>query len=380
MKVLVGYRVPSGEPLYLEKLHHIMITGVTQWAGKTTALEALISRSGLRAITFLTKPEEQAFEGHKLPLFFKERSDWQYVESLISATLREDQRFNRSFIIKACRGTKTLREVWAKIKMEKDAAKPGSFVDGVWTNLDAYMEIVCPEIETYEFSDELKLTDGLNVMDLTTMSDEMQALVIRAVLEKLVEDRTKDIITVIPEGWKFIGKVYTPVQFIAEKIIRQGASSRVYLWNDSQDISGIQGTIRSQFGIWMLGVQRYEHEVERTLRAIPLEKKPKKSDVMNLKTGEFIVCTRTEVAKVYVQPSWLPDEVAQRIARGEIESDSAEVQMFREAKSGAAKVAVTLLGALGEGFRQAKEKEEDWTPVARAWRDVRERAEEALAK
>ena len=360
MKLLVGFKVPSGEPFYLERLHHLMCTGITQWAGKTTALDAMIERSGFRAITFLTKPEEQTFTGHDLPLFFRERSDWQYVESLISAALREDQRFNRSFIIKATRGTTTLRDVWDNIKEFKKTAR--GFVEGVYTNLDAYMEIVIPQIERYTFSKSLRLEDGLNVMNLQGMSDEMQALVIRAVLEQLLEAGFKDVIVVIPEGWKFIGKTYTPVQFIAEKMIRQGASSKIFLWNDSQDISGIQGAIRSQFGIWMLGVQRYEHEVERTIKAIPLETKPKKSDVMGLETGEFIVCTRKEVEKVYVLPSWLPEEVGAKVATGELAADSDEVQHYK-AEYQAEKHPDTLARPGDEQLILTSENEEDLTDL-----------------
>jgi len=360
LKILVGYRVPSGEPFYLERLHHIMVTGITQWAGKTTALEALIARSGLRAVTCVTKPEEHGFEGHNLPLFFKERADWQYVESLISATLREDQRFNRSFIIKTSRGATSLREVWDNIRKAKEGARDGSFVEGVYTNLDAYMEIVVPQIEKYEFSQVLKVGPGLNVMDLSEMSDEMQALVIRSVIEQLVDDKEQDIIVIIPEAWKFIGETYTPVQFIAEKLIRQGASSRIYEWVDSQNLSGIKGATRSQVGIWMLGIQRYEHEVERTLKAVPIENKPKKSDIMALKTGEFIICTRRDVAKVYVQPSWLPAELAVKVARGELESDSDEVQSFKKNVPQLKAAAV---------FKKAVE-EEDWSEVVRRVEEV----------
>jgi hypothetical protein len=356
MKVLVGYQVPSGEPFYLNRLHHIMITGITQWAGKTTALEALVKRSGLRAVAFVTKPEEQTFDGRPLPLYFRERADWQYVESLISATLREDQRFNRSFIIKASRGCRTLREVWENIRRAKAEARSGSFLEGVYTNLDAYMEIVVPQIERYTFSGDIVLADGLNVMDLSDMTDEMQALIIRSVMEKLVEAREKDVIVIIPEAWKFIGEHYTPVQFIAEKLIRQGASSRVFVWNDSQNLSGISGAIRSQVGIWFLGVQRYEHEVERTVRAVPLENKPRKTDIMKLKTGEFFVCTRADVAKVYVQPSWLPSEIAVKVATGELEPDSDEVQRYKPVTS--------VLPTLARS-RSNDGGEEDWSDIER---------------
>ena len=362
MKILVGYRVPSGEPFYLERHHHLIITGITQWAGKTTALEALISRSGLRAMTFLTKPDEQEFTGHELPVYFRERADWQYVESLISATLREDQRFNRSFIIKATRGCSTLREVWENIRAEKAESRKGSFLEGVYTNLDAYMEIVVPQIERFEFSKDLKLGDGLNVMDLREMSDEMQALVIRSVLEAL--QKFHDVVVVVPEAWKFIGTTKTPVTYEAEKLIRQKAAGGVYLWPDSQNLMGVDENVRSQVGIWFLGIQRYEHEVERTVRAVPLEKKPRKTDIMNLKTGEFIVCTRKDVEKVYVQPSWLPGEMAVRVARGELEPDSEEVQSLKEnaPRLEAAKV-----------FKQAVEVWEDLTDVMKRIEEVEAR-------
>ena len=42
-------------------IRHMAVTGQTQEAGKTTALEALIARSGLRAVTFVTKRGEGSF-------------------------------------------------------------------------------------------------------------------------------------------------------------------------------------------------------------------------------------------------------------------------------------------------------------------------------
>ena len=47
-KSLLGFQVDSGESVYVG-VHHLAIFGMTQLSGKTTALEALISRSGLRA-------------------------------------------------------------------------------------------------------------------------------------------------------------------------------------------------------------------------------------------------------------------------------------------------------------------------------------------
>ena len=116
------------------------------------------------------------------------------------------------------------------------------------------------------------------------------------------------------------------------------------------------------FGIWMLGVQRYEHEVERTIKAIPLETKPKKSDVMGLETGEFIVCTRKEVEKVYVLPSWLPEEVGAKVATGELAADSDEVQHYK-AEYQAEKHPDTLARPGDEQLILTSENEEDLTDL-----------------
>src|SRR5207244_2772979 len=58
----LGFEVGPGTPVAIP-LKHLAITGQTQEAGKTTALEALITRSKLRALTFVTKRGEGAFTG-----------------------------------------------------------------------------------------------------------------------------------------------------------------------------------------------------------------------------------------------------------------------------------------------------------------------------
>jgi len=47
-RILLGFEVGSGESVFLP-LHHLAIFGMTQLSGKTTTLEALISRSDLKA-------------------------------------------------------------------------------------------------------------------------------------------------------------------------------------------------------------------------------------------------------------------------------------------------------------------------------------------
>lgn len=94
--IKLGYETETGKVIKIEP-SHVIVTGITQKSGKTTTLEALIKRSGYRAIVFKTKIGETGFsEGTIIPPYFKEKSDWQYVSALLEATLKEKLKFERS--------------------------------------------------------------------------------------------------------------------------------------------------------------------------------------------------------------------------------------------------------------------------------------------
>src|SRR5437867_799864 len=100
MNIHLGYEVGTGKPVEIP-LGHLCVTGQTQLSGKTTTLEALIDRSKLTAISFVTKRGEGRFENsHRIPPFFRQRADWQFVAGLLEATLREKLKFQRPWIMK----------------------------------------------------------------------------------------------------------------------------------------------------------------------------------------------------------------------------------------------------------------------------------------
>ena len=331
-EIKFGYEIPSGEEVYIP-LHHTIITGVTQQAGKTTALEGMIARSKLTAIAFRIKRGEIGFTtiGRRIQPVFRERADWRYVESIIEAIMREPQRYNRAQIIKACRGAKTLRDVWERIKFQLAKVREGSYLESVYTNLDAYLQIVVPRIEQMNFAKTLDLKPGINVVDMSGWEPELQYLVLASVIEEVHENH-RNVVVVIPEAWEFIPvRRKTPVKLAAERLARMGAAVGNYVYLDSQNIMGIDPDIRSQLGVWILGVQRYEHEVKRTLNALalPPRLKPRPEDIMRLKLGEFYISTADTVVKAYAQPAWLPDEVAIKVAKGELDPRSPEVQKYK---------------------------------------------------
>jgi regulator of replication initiation timing len=301
--------------------HHTVVTGMTQLSGKTTTLSALIARSGMRAMVFKTKRGEAGLgSGKPHRPFFRERADWQYVQTLLESAMRERMKFERSWIIRACKGTSTLRGVLNNV--EKALPKAKGLNESVYTNLKAYLELVIPEIERTGFVDTIQpLQKGLNVMDLTVLRDEVQALVIASTMEALFNTE-KDIIIVIPEAWKFCPEGRGgPVKRIAETIIRQGAAIGIFLFFDSQDIAGVDKALLKQVDNWILGRQKEVNEVEHTLSQIPMPKhlKPKPEEIMRLPIGHFFACFGDVVRKVYVQPLWLGDEVARLVAMGKAE-------------------------------------------------------------
>src|SRR5438128_1475559 len=109
--VHLGFEVGTGKRVEIP-VRHLCITGQTQEAGKTTTLEALIERSGLSALAFVTKRGEGAFlRAHQLTPYFKEQTDWKYVAAILEASRGEKLKWERQWIIQASKGARTLTEV-----------------------------------------------------------------------------------------------------------------------------------------------------------------------------------------------------------------------------------------------------------------------------
>ncbi len=325
--IKLGYEIETAKEVGI-KNSHLIVTGLTQEAGKTTTLEALIKRSGKRAIVFKTKIGEKSFlEGTIIPPYFKDKSDWQFVQGLIEATIKEKMRtFERAKIIQLCKKTsgKSLLEFKKKVD-ERLLEKINGFEMDILTNIQAYLEIVLPKLQSINFSKELILSDGLNIIDLERFSrdSEVQSLIIRSVLEEVLYN-FKDVIVVIPEAWKFAPQGRgNPCKQAMEEFIRQGATNNNFIWIDSQDMSNVDKIPLKQISTWIMGYQSEINEVKHTIAQIPLppKSKPKPEDIQSLGKGIFYLSTREKTQKVYVQPYWLDDENAKKVALGELKID-----------------------------------------------------------
>lgn len=320
-RIHLGFEVGTGESISVP-MHHLAVTGLTRQAGKTTAIEGLLSRlpTDFKALLFSTKRGELSFsQAARVEPFYRQHTDWEYVESLLEAAMKERMRIERSFIITACKGAKTLRQVYNNIVRGRKEARRG-FDEAIFTNLQAYFEKVLPQLEEYPFADTLDIGPGPNVMDLGHLSEEVQALVIAACLEE-VWSTGRNTILVIPEAWAFLPRQRgNPVKWAAQHVIREGGAVGVFLYLDSQDITGIDTPALKSVGVWLLGQQREKNEVQRVLAQLPIpaKDKPKPEEVMTLPIGHFFVAAENWCRKVYAQPAWLDAETARRVALGEI--------------------------------------------------------------
>jgi hypothetical protein len=340
MMIPLGYELGTGKRVSIP-LNHMVVLGQTQLSGKTTTLEALVARSGLRAIAFITKPGEKSFRQQTLiPAFFSESTLEEYskyvaaiIEQKMSVRLGWRE---RGWIVKLCREyerAKTKSVAGYKWKQPKTLRELLTNVETALPHLRGTEEMICMQLQEYlkpavkeighrQFSSTLELARGINVMDITDLSDGLKTLVIRSVIE-WVHKKGRKIIVIVPEAWKFIPEGRsTPVKLALEGLIREGAGVENYVWMDSQDLRGVDKMLLRSVIVWLFGVQRQKNEVANTLASIPDYPKPTATEIMQLGKGEFYVCYGTTLVRTYVQPAGMEDEHARSIALGEEEPES----------------------------------------------------------
>ncbi len=316
--IKLGYEIGTGRQVDIS-LSHMIVCGVTQLSGKSTTLEALIQRSGQKAVVFRTKIGEKSFtEGTEIPGFFKDRSDYEFVRSLIEAYSREKLFIEKGTLMGLCKDFDTLVGIRDGVNEKLANPKLRGFEKEIYTRLQHYLENLIPQLKNARLSKTLLLNKGVNIMNLELFSEPVQSLIIQSVLDEVLTHH-KNVIVVIPEAWKFIPQKYNnPCKRSVESFIRQGAANGNFIWADSQDMAGVDKIPLKQISIWILGVQLERNEVKHTLDqiALPPKSKPSIEEIMTLRVGHFILSSHEGMKKVYVQPMWLRDEDAIAVARG----------------------------------------------------------------
>lgn len=339
MQIKLGYQIGTGKEIKFEP-SHMMVTGITDKSGKTTTLEALIHQSKKKVIVFKTKRGEKVFQhGNFIEPYFKDRSDWEFVKSIIEAILRGKVGYLEKIeIIKICQESGDSLFGFKQIVDDKLSGKTkkklSNFESNILVGLQAYLEKALIKLKDIPFSDELILSQGLNIIDLGKFAgdDAILSLIISSVAKE-VHTTQKNTVVVIPEAWRFLPQDRNnPCKLPVEELIRQGATNGNFVWLDSQDIAGVDKAIIKQVTEYILGYQAERNEVKHTIDQIPLPKnqKPKPEEIMNLGKGEFLLASRDLKVKVFVQPVWLDDETAIRVATGSIKVSDIETDKLKK--------------------------------------------------
>lgn len=339
--ILLGYAMGTGTAVRIP-VRHMAVTGITQESGKTTTLEALIARSGLRALCFITKRGESAFQSaRRIAPYCAIGATWQYVESLLEAYLDEDCAKLRLYLMQACAEAKTLQDVAAKVKTLHAESVSKSEIAHFYM-LSIYLAEILRDLGAMLAVDAnslaaagLELHGGLNAIDVAGFPRYLQGVVIASVLDWIAEHET-GVVTVIPEAWEMIPRAHgSPCKAAAERLVRKGACCQNFLWLDSQDLAAIGIEARKACTVYLLGVQREANEVARTLRHLPGgDHKPTAAQIMQLERGWFYFAYGRELELVYVQPTWLDadPERARRYAREVMPKSYVAPPAMRKAK------------------------------------------------
>jgi len=333
-EILIGFEVGTGEAVHIDP-DHLLGTGLTQQSGKTTTLNAIIYRGGRRAIAFRTKRGEIDMDvaQHLQPFYRQPRRsrskfiDRRYVQYILEASEDRRMRFEEAWIIRACDRAQTLRDVYENIQRLQGDATRGLDKDQ-YMKLEAYFKDILPQLEEREWATTLPLKNGVNLMDLEPLSDEMQCLVIERTIDYVLRNM-KDVIIVLPEARKFIPLgSRTPVTSTAIRMASEGAVLELDLWVDSQTYSSIDNEVRKQCGTQIHGFQTDNNEAN-TIRDL-LGKRWGSEIVKGLRLGHFLVKTKDKRHKhVYVLPANVPEEMGRKVALGEMRPEDVAEYMTR---------------------------------------------------
>lgn len=304
--ILAGYEIGTGRPVTIPATH-MAVTGQTQRSGKTTAMEAIVERSGMRAIAFITKRGESAFQfGHIIDPYFKDRSDWRFVKDLFEQLTGYAQNEKEAELISICDGAKSLEHVWERVKRKLETKQSKRHQD-MYIRMNAYFEEIMPPLAQIPKSKRLDLKKGVNVIDMTSFEGQhsVQEMLIQNALQWVYEKEEKTIF-IVPEAWDFLSEEHGSITRTAgREFIRRSAAMHNFLWADCQDIRGLDKVILGQMGVWMVGNQREMNEVGRTIKSFAsLPAPPTPTEIMTLGIGEFFILHGTESKKTFVQAVW----------------------------------------------------------------------------
>ena len=316
MDIPVGFEFESGTRVSIP-VHHTIISAITR-AGKSVAVEALVNRCQGRFLLMDVKdPRDYNMFASDVPLYLRDRVEPLMLKRLLESSSRLWLRHEFPELIEVCKSGTSYVQVLENIR-KKLQEKIHPVVRKNLEVLEHLMGRLLDEMKNIKFVDSLSLPNRINVMNLSKIPRDIQQLVVDSTLREVLEN-TSDLIIVLDESHRFIpeGKPSASRDAVT-MLIREGGAKNLFVYLVDQTITGIDKDAIKQCWVWLLGKQMELNESKRTLDQLPIKSGMTARNIMQLSVGQFLVCANNTVKKTYVQPTWLDDESARRVAVGEL--------------------------------------------------------------
>lgn len=319
---LIGYHLFRGNPtpVFIRPIH-LLIVGLTGNSGKTSALEGYLSRlTGKRVIVFLLKRGEDVFTDpryNRIRPFIRTSTSWRDIQNVIEDEFKEKNRAIRPDLIAVTKlmteqesETKTLRDIYNVVTfLVKNPQNKKGGPSGALLQLWAYLGDIVEKLDAIKnLSEELNLVKGINVMDLTSLDDSVQGLIIASVAHEAL-DKLEDTLLYIPEAHKIIPKTNAPAKKPLERLIREGRVLGNNVYIDSQDITTLDTTVIRPIDTVLIGKQQEDNELEKALNNLPIGQIPRNS-LQRLKLGQFFLVHNGGVKLIFAVPPFLTQDQA----------------------------------------------------------------------
>lgn len=325
--IAFGFVKGTGKAVILP-MKHLIASGITQGSGKTTVLRALVARSGARVLAFEIKPHAKDWlpHGRRVPVLLHGSLDEVTLKELLEAEGQFGMKSEFPTIIRACAGARDLHEVLARIsaKLNPPPPPPGEKpqrTDRHERNalliLETLLRRILDQMALVETSDRLELRKGLNVLDISMMTEEAQQVAVKAVADYLYE-KESNVVLVLDEAQKFVPEGRkSAARHSVVRLVKEGGSRRIWLWFASQAITSISKETLKQTEIFILGRQREINECRRVIDQLPLPDalKPTADQVQHLPLGYWYISAGDDpVVEAYAWPDWAGAGIAKTAA------------------------------------------------------------------
>lgn len=340
MKIHLGYEQKSGESVDIELSQtspHIAIFGQTG-LGKTVLVRRIINEipKDYRVLVFDTRQgvEEFAGEGHRLPIYVRETTDALVLKGLLESIIQASLKREYATLVQVVADCDTYEEVITKLSARIADKKTHAIVRDMMVLLRDLLQRLMAEMEQTETASDVELAPGLNVMAINERSKQFKQLVVRAVLP-LVYRKYRKLVVFLDEGQEYIPQMYSSAAVESvDDYIRTARGKDDYLVIAAQSITGTKKDPLKQVHNWVHFGQATLGEAKEALDYIPHAERMKltRRELQTMSMGFAIVSTKAWGKRVYIQPEWLPDAVAIRVARGELDAKATMHQYEKQVK------------------------------------------------